>query len=140
MTELPASDTGAIAPSEQKSEAARLRSIVLKALRRGLHTNRRKFNASQIAFQIVSAITSNAWQSIETAPRNGDLVLCCWSRGSDNYLDQENVELLRWKTNPRTGRSYFGDSLEMDDYDLADNQPTHWREFRPFPKLQEASE
>jgi hypothetical protein len=42
--------------------------------------------------------------------------------------------LLLWKTNRRTGLSYFGDPNESDDYDLyADDAATHWHPFDPVP-------
>ncbi len=88
------------------------------------------------------------WQPINTAPRDGSRVLCCWAGSEDSYT------LLRWKTNDRIERhqerirrgesfpdsaealaeymswnaSYFGDPWEWDDYDLAKPgaSPTHW--------------
>jgi hypothetical protein len=100
------------------------------------------------------SVIEGRWQPIETAPKDGRLVLCYWS-------DRDGVEpcFLRWKTNQRFVRdrervrdnperfpeedrkwlaerldSYFGDPEESDDYDLAmpQNAPTHWL---PLPKL-----
>ena len=75
----------------------------------------------------------SGWQPIETAPKDGAEVLCYWA-------GQGGPELLVWKTNPRIvsahergtamdlDESYFGDPVEMDDYDLAEpgKGPTHW--------------
>ena len=76
------------------------------------------------------------WQPIETAPKDGSLVLCCWSPWKPVAYGPEQGEvcLLRWKLNPRNSREYFGDPDEWDDYELADitNQPTHWL---PLPDL-----
>ena len=86
------------------------------------------------------------WLDIESAPRNGSLVLCC--RAGD-----EEVGLLCWKTNRRITEAkesthpesvaywadysdtYFGDPVESDDYDLAKHGagPTHWMPYPPIP-------
>lgn len=68
------------------------------------------------------------WEPIETAPKDGSLVLCCWS-GRSNVAC-----LLVWKTNWRINKSYFGDPDEHDDYDLVEpeNWPTHWF---PYPEI-----
>lgn len=96
------------------------------------------------------------WQPIETAPKDGSVVLVCWASQPDS------AALLIWKTNYRiaepkkqiseTGKyhgrvpdqremdylanlneSYFGDPAESDDYELAEvgKGPTHWL---PLPK------
>ncbi len=84
------------------------------------------------------------WQSIETAPHDGSLIVC-WAK------DWPRPALLEWKTNRRivdarrldpdsVGTmfdSYFGDPVEWDDYDMAkpNGQPTHWHPLDPFPVL-----
>lgn len=90
------------------------------------------------------------WEPIDTAPKDGSLVLCCWLGG------EGGVSLLCWKTNFRLERdrrrdnltdedrrwldqrvdSYFGDPLESDDYHLAEpaNFPTHWLPLPEIPK------
>jgi hypothetical protein len=67
------------------------------------------------------------WQPIETAPKDGSIIPCCWA-GGDNWFG------LRWKTNRRVDQSYFGDPEEDDDYDLIDRQPTHWFQLPEIPK------
>lgn len=62
------------------------------------------------------------WQPIETAPRDGSDVLCCWA-GRDGW------EILRWKRSAPDGQGeFFGVTAEnyADDLDLQTNQPTHW--------------
>ena len=58
------------------------------------------------------------WQPIETAPKDGERILLAWG------IDA--IEIGWWKHNGRTQRSYFAIDHEMDDYELADDQPTHW--------------
>ena len=90
------------------------------------------------------------WRDIESAPKDGSLVLCCWAGG-------DTVVLLRWKTNDRITQAlaskdpdaiaywagysdtYYGDPVEWDDYDLAKpgNGPTHWLPYPPIPALQQ---
>jgi hypothetical protein len=60
------------------------------------------------------------WQPISTAPRDENEIICCCWRGRLGWVP------LRWKTNPRTGLSYFGDPVEWDDYGYPEDQPTHW--------------
>lgn len=78
------------------------------------------------------------WRPIETAPRDGSRVLCVGPNVGPDFLV--------WKTNPRivaahqAGQfldhvaSYFGDDIELDDYDYAlpENAPTLWL---PLPEL-----
>lgn len=80
------------------------------------------------------------WQLIETAPRDGREILCCWA-------GRAGWATLVWKINRRISEahrqevfldrstSYFGDPNEMDDYDLAiaANQPTHWFDLPDVP-------
>lgn len=66
------------------------------------------------------------WKPIETAPRDGRPMPCCWAGHAE-------WKRLGWKTNSRTNQSYFGDLEESDDYYLADDQPTHWFEFPEPP-------
>lgn len=89
------------------------------------------------------------WQPIETAPKDGSRVLCCWVGGEPCFLV--------WKTNRRLlkpeyrelsaeekawleqfSNPYFGDPNEDDDYDLArtGKGPTHWM---PLPEPPEIS-
>jgi hypothetical protein len=70
------------------------------------------------------------WQPIETAPKDGRRIVA-WRQG----YGWNGWEVLRWKVNTRTGREYFGDPLENDDYDLADEQPTHWLPIPEPPRL-----
>lgn len=67
-----------------------------------------------------------AWQPIETALKEWRIIPCSW-RGREGW------QPLTWKTNRRTSRSYFGDPNESDDYDLADDQPTHWFNLPDIP-------
>ena len=67
-----------------------------------------------------------AWQPIETAPKDGSCIVC-WAPSFDGPC------FLTWKTNPRTGLSYFGDVVEQDDYELGTDGPTHWYPIEPPP-------
>jgi hypothetical protein len=67
-----------------------------------------------------------AWQPIESAPKDGSVIPCCWAGRLSGSIYQPSWAPMRWKLNPRTNREYFGDPEEYDDYDLADDQPTHW--------------
>ena len=67
------------------------------------------------------------WEPIETAPKDGTLVPCCWA-GDGDWM------ILRWKTNPRIKQSYFGDPNEDDDYEIADYQLTHWFDLPKVPE------
>lgn len=61
------------------------------------------------------------WQPIVTARKDGTKMLLYWPA--------ENLISIGWfKYNHRTNLSYFSDTEEMDDYDLAEpeNHPTHW--------------
>ena len=71
------------------------------------------------------------WQPIATAPRDGSPILAAWTNRTG--FDQATWCRLAWKHNRRTGRDYFGDEIEMDDYELADDQPTHWLPIPPLP-------
>lgn len=42
-------------------------------------------------------------------------------------------EIRCWKFNPRIGVEYWGDAVEMDDYEDVDNQPTIYLEFDECP-------
>lgn len=81
-----------------------------------------------------------SWEPIETAPKDGSIIVC-WASGWKPCL-------LTWKTNERISKarqrgenvgnmvdSYFGDPCEWDDYDLAKpgEGPTHWHPLAPFP-------
>lgn len=82
------------------------------------------------------------WQPIDTAPKDGTKIVC-WAEGWDPCF-------LYWKTNTRIvemrkrdpadmeryADSYFGDSQEWADYDLAipGLGPTHWHPLEPTPK------
>lgn len=74
------------------------------------------------------------WLPIETAPKdeNGPPLLCGWPK-EDNYMPG-HVAIASWKFNRRTGRSYFSDTSEMDDYEMPDHQPRWWM---PLPKVPE---
>ena len=69
------------------------------------------------------------WQPIETAPRDGSLIVC-WAAGWTRPC------FLCWKTNSRLpGVAYFGDPDESDDYELAEpgGGPTHWHPLAALP-------
>ena len=63
------------------------------------------------------------WQPIETAPKDGRWVLVC----GGNW----RVIMAWYALNPRIDRAYWKVSDEWDDYELADDQPTHWM---PLPE------
>ena len=89
------------------------------------------------------------WQTIDTAPKDGSTIICA-------IAGQKDWSLRAWKDNPRllptSGLSeanlawlaarwkpyYWGDPVEMDDYDLAlpENQPTHWLPTPPIPEAE----
>lgn len=68
------------------------------------------------------------WQPIESAPKDGTAIVawnCNWP----------SPMFVCWKTNPRTGETYFGDPYESDDYELAKPEyaPTHWHPLASLP-------
>ena len=65
----------------------------------------------------------NEWQPIETAPKDGTWVLVC-GNGWD-------VMMASYSYDGRIGRGYFWGPTEWDDYELAEQQPTHWM---PLPE------
>lgn len=82
------------------------------------------------------------WQSIETAPRDGSILLW-WPRYTYSLGDETVDAMLigRWKENDRIASAkrrgedirgasvgYFSDNGEFDDYGLAlpEHAPTHW--------------
>jgi hypothetical protein len=71
-------------------------------------------------------LQTTGWQPIETAPKNGRVIPCCWA-GSPEWIP------LRWKHNRRIDRAYFGDPDEYDDYNLVDEPPTHWFDLPEIP-------
>lgn len=82
------------------------------------------------------------WQPIDTAPKDGTPIPC-WAESFEQPC------FLVWKTNSRIVdahkegqdfelfESYFGDPVEMDDYDLAklNGGPTHWFELPSLPVI-----
>lgn len=58
------------------------------------------------------------WRPIDDVAKNGNAQVV-WA------IHWGEWTILHWKTNPRTGRSYFG-NWEWDDYDQADDQPSHY--------------
>lgn len=90
-----------------------------------LNRVRRELDEAQAA-----VVDVGGWLPIGTVPepikQAGALIPCCWA-GRDQWTT------LVWKRNPRTGRSYFGDPYEMDDHEIADDQPTHWLAVPPLP-------
>lgn len=82
------------------------------------------------------------WQPIETAPKDGTAILLYWPRYSGETTS--HIAIGAFKTNYRIERasvaergkmmpSYFSDSSELDDYDMAvpENAPSHWM---PLPQ------
>lgn len=67
------------------------------------------------------------WLPIENAPRDGTRILA-WSP------DWMHVVIAWWRENPRVRRSWFTITDEYDDYDLEDEQPTHWQPLPEPPK------
>ena len=75
------------------------------------------------------------WQPIETAPKDGTWVLVwgpleAWS----------SVKAAWYAMNRRIGRAYWKMDGEWDDYELADNQPTHWMPLPDPPTSSQAHE
>lgn len=77
----------------------------------------------------------NIMKPIEEAPRDGTEILAYWPDYRYCELDNEFAErngpeelvaIAYWKTNSRTGKSYFGHDDEMDDYTMPDYPPTHY--------------
>lgn len=66
------------------------------------------------------------WRPIETAPKDGTWVLVC-GNGWD-------VQMAWFALNRRINKAYWKNSLEWDDYDLADKHPTHWMPLPEPPK------
>jgi hypothetical protein len=69
-----------------------------------------------------------AWRPISEAPKDGTYIACCWA-GQPN----RGWCALCWKVNRRIDREYFGDPDEDDDYELPDDQPTHFIAMPPVP-------
>ncbi len=72
----------------------------------------------------------DGWQPIETAPKDGTWVLVAGGSAED----WAPVTMAWYALNPRTDRAYWKQNGEWDDYDLADDQPTHWRPLPTPPK------
>lgn len=66
------------------------------------------------------------WQSIESAPKDGTWVLVCGGTWP--------VTMAWYALNSRINRAYWKMDDEWDDYDLADDQPTHWMPLPEPPK------
>jgi hypothetical protein len=69
------------------------------------------------------------WQPIETAPTDGTWVLV-WGP-SQRW---SSVMMAWFALNHRSGKAYWKDSTEWDDYELVDDQPTHWMPLPEPPK------
>jgi len=67
------------------------------------------------------------WEPIETAPRDRPILLW-WPRYTYEADDDCGpvMAMGQWKNNPRTGKSYFADTDELDDYGMSNNPPSHW--------------
>ena len=132
------------APSTTSGTPYRLRlpKPLIRALQR-LATNDRRKTAEYIRIVLTDHVANplNRWQPIETAPKDGSLIVGfapSWGRPS----------FLVWKTNPRIvsahksnespemAESYFGNPDESDDYELAQpgGGPTHWHPLAALPK------
>lgn len=74
------------------------------------------------------------WQPIETAPRDGTIIPCCWQGRHEDRRFEADWVALRWKRNPRTNEEYFGDPVESDDYSYVTDQPTHWFDLPKVPE------
>lgn len=68
-----------------------------------------------------TASAAGGWRPIAEAPRDGREIPCRWP-----WSEPDEWRALQWKYNRRTGLSYFGDPIEMDDYDLPFRQPSHY--------------
>jgi hypothetical protein len=69
------------------------------------------------------------WRDIETAPTDGTWVLV-WGP-SQRW---SSVMMAWFALNHRSGKAYWKDSTEWDDYELVDDQPTHWMPLPEPPK------
>lgn len=68
------------------------------------------------------------WRAIDEAtPRDGRLLLC-------HRAGWWGPRLLMWRVNPRYGVGYFGDPVDLDDYDelVVESPATHWLPIPPF--------
>jgi hypothetical protein len=80
------------------------------------------------------------WRPIETAPKDYDTrIICLYPDGTvDIAVWKENPRISRCKPEERDGLSaeYFGDTNEMDDYELArpEGAATHWIAIPPPPQ------
>lgn len=66
------------------------------------------------------------WQSIESAPKNGSLVLA-WREA------WEEPRFVRWSYNYRTKTAFWNDDIEQDHYENETEPPTHWIKLPPVP-------
>lgn len=68
------------------------------------------------------------WQPIDTAPKDGSLVLAVWA-GEEFSIPR----FVRWVYNPRTKTTFWNDFDEWDSYENEDNPPTYWFPLPEFP-------
>lgn len=76
-------------------------------------------------YETVKAQRKEGWQPIETAPKDGSLVLA-WREGWDKPC------FVRWIFNSRTETTFWNDSIEYDFYENETEPPTHWL---PIPEI-----